>query len=130
MFRKLLTLAACLSALAGAAPVGAQTHNAKIASDLAAVIGAPTLPAVSWATQINGPAYAKVLIMANDSDPTLASLRQALLAQGGSVQYVYLSVRALAGVVPVAGLHALAARSNVTTIAPNQATARAATKTC
>ena len=129
MFKQLLTIAACVGALAGAGLARAQAANPKIASDLAAVIGAPTLPPVNWAASINGPAYAKVLIVANDSDPTLASLRQAILAQGGSVQYVYLSVRALAGVVPVAGLNALAARSDVMTIAPNRATARTATKT-
>jgi serine protease AprX len=123
-FKQLLSLAACVSALLWAEPAAAQAVSPKIAADLARTMGATTLPTVTWAKTLKGQAYVKVLIAASSSDPKLASLRQAIVAQGGSVHYVYLSVRALAGMVPVSALPGLAARDDVLTITPNRVAAR------
>ena len=123
-FKHLLGLAACVAALVCADPAAAEAVSPKIAADLASAVGGTTLPTVTWARTINGQAYVKVLIGASSNDPKLASLRQAIVARGGSVHYVYLSVRALAGMVPVSALAGLAARDDVLTITPNRVAAR------
>jgi serine protease AprX len=124
MFKRLITLAACVAAMAAAGPGIAQTAHPKISADLAALIGSTAQPSVTWANQVGGQLHAKVLVVASSGDASLAALRQAILAQGGSVYYVSLSVRALAALVPVAGLDALAARGDVLAIAPNRAVVR------
>ena len=122
-------LAVCVGALASTGPALAQAQaqavSPKIAADLGQTIGATTAPVVTWASTLDGQLHAKVLIVATSSDATLSALRLAILAQGGSVHYVYVSVRALAAMVPVSGLNALAARSDVMAITPNRVTTRA-----
>ena len=125
MFKHLLMLIACVGALAAAGPAAAQATSPKIAADLAQTISATTEPDVTWASNLDGQLHVKVLIVATSSDATLSALRLAILAQGGSVHYVYVSVRALAAMVPVSGLNALAARSDVMAISPNRVTTRA-----
>ena len=126
LFKQALSLLACVSALVLGPPAAAQATSAKIAADLVPVIDAPRPPPVSWALNQNNQTYVKVLLVASSADPTLAALRQDILARGGSVHYVYLSVRALSAMVPVAALKPLAARSDVLTIAPNRVAARSA----
>ena len=93
--KQLLALVAFVGALVATGPAAAQAVSGKIAGDLAQTINAPTAPASTWARSVNGQLHVKVLIVASSSDPTLAALRQSILARGGSVHYVYLSVRAL-----------------------------------
>ena len=85
--------------LAGCAALGgahaAQGVSPKIAADLASSLTATTAPAVTWARMLNGQLHVKVVMVSNSDDPTLATLRADILARGGSVSYVYVSVRAL-----------------------------------
>ena len=124
MFKSLFAFTACVGALAAAGPAVAQSISPKIAADLAPVIGAASLPKVTWAKSLGGQAYAKVLIVARGSDPLLTGLRDAVLANNGSVYVIFNSVRAMAALVPVSALPALAARHDVLSIAPNRSTAR------
>ena len=107
----------------------AQTATSpKIAADLRAYVtavssGGSTAP-VSWARNLKGQPHVKVLINASSTDSTLASLRQDILARGGSVLYNYISVRAVAAMVPTAALGPLAGRADVISVSPNRATAR------
>ena len=122
--RFLHALVAFLAAAALVAPAAAQALSPKIAADLVPTVNAGSAPAVTWAHRVNGQTLVKLLVVANSGDPTLASLRQFMLAQGGSVHYVYLSVRALSGMLPAAALPALAARGDVLAISPNRAASR------
>ncbi|HSM21568.1 MAG TPA: S8 family serine peptidase, partial [Rubrivivax sp.] len=124
LFKHLLAVTACVGALGLAGAAAAQGANAKIAADLASFAGASAPPQVTWAKTLGGQTYAKVLIVASGSDARLTSLREAVLAQGGSVYSVFASVRAMAALVPVSALPALAARGDVLAIAPNRSTAR------
>ena len=85
---------------------------------------APALP--SWARDINGVRYVKVLLVSDSSDPDLVDLRSSVVAAGGSVYYRYLSVRALSVLLPASRLAQFAARSDVQSISPNRPTARTA----
>jgi subtilisin family serine protease len=100
----------------------------KLSSDLVALAsgsaGAPT--GVAWTKLDKGQMLVKVLIVAASSDPDLVSLRADILARGGSVFYNYLSVRAVAAMIPSSALSALATRSDVVSISPNRAAQRQA----
>ena len=69
MFKSLFAFTACVGALAAAGPAVAQSISPKIAADLAPVIGAASLPKVTWAKSLGGQAYAKVLIVARGFVP-------------------------------------------------------------
>ena len=114
-------------------PVLAQTAsaNGRIAPDLASVIALPTMPSnLRWATtsidEITRVStnLVKVLIVSSSSDPTLASLRQDVLSHGGSLYYVYDSVRAMSALLPASYVTTIAARSDVQLVMPNRTTAR------
>ena len=122
--RFLCALAALLALFGLVGPAAAQAPSPKIAADLVPIVSTGSVPAVTWARRANGQAYVKLLVVASSDDPTLASLRQFMLAQGGSVHYVYLSVRALSGMLPAAALPALAARGDVVAISPNRVASR------
>ena len=107
-----------------ALPNWAQAANLKIAVDLQLAVSGGAGVDTSWSKGLDGKQFVKVLIASNSSDTSLRSLRSALLAQGGSVHYVYLSMRGLSGLVPVSALESLAARSDVIAITPNRMTAR------
>jgi subtilisin family serine protease len=112
--------ATLLFAVAAVPPARAQAPS-KIAADLLAVIAAPTTPVLNWANDVQGVRYVKALIIANDSaDPTLAGLRAAVLADGGSIYYRYLSVTALSVMLPANQVGNIAARPDVQSISPNR----------
>ena len=122
----------------------AQTTDGKIAGDLGSYLpttsscppskpGQPEIacgemtiapPDNSWAKTVNGVQYAKIVVVSNSTDPTLAALRRAVLDAGGSVYQRYLAVRAVSAMVPVARLTAIAARQDVVSISPNRFAAR------
>jgi hypothetical protein len=126
--RHLLSAAACAAALAtSAGPAAAQSTLAKIAPDLARVIGTAVMPSdLVWARTLGQGNFVKVLIVASGDDPRLDALRQTILANGGSIYYVYDSVRAMSAMLPVALVPVLAARTDVQMIMPNRPTARTA----
>jgi subtilisin family serine protease len=105
-----------------------QVQLGKLSPDLIALAsGSAGAPAgVAWAKANNGQFLVKVLIVAANSDPDLVSLRADILARGGSVFYNYLSVRAVAAMVPSAALSALSMRTDVISISPNRAAQRQA----
>ena len=57
-------------------------------------------PKVSFAKDVNGQRYVKVLIVSNSTDPDLVALRAQVVALGGSVYMRYVSVTALSAMVP------------------------------
>src|SRR4030095_4074882 len=97
----------------------------KIAADLTQVIDAVTIPKLSWAKDVDGIRYVKVLIVGNSADPELVALRGDVLAKGGSVYFRYVSVAALSAMLPASQVAAIAARDDVQGISPNRLTARA-----
>src|SRR5262249_51929270 len=101
---------------------------ARMSADLRplALPGASVPAGVAWAKLQSGEILVKVLVVAASSAPDLASLRADIVARGGSVHYNYLSVRALAAMVPASALGALAARADVLAIAPNRQALRQA----
>ena len=120
----LQVMAAFCAAVVIAGPVAAQAVSPKLAADLVPTLAPGAPPQVSWARSSNGQTYVKLLVEASSNDPSLASLRQFMLAQGGSVHHVYVSVRALSGLMPASALPALAARSDVIAITPNRLASR------
>ena len=100
--RMLLPAALFALALMGSlsAPAHGQTLQSKIATDLQAVVSATTTPSLSWAKDVAGARYVKVLIVSNADDPELTSLRSAIMAAGGSIYFRYSSVLALAAMLP------------------------------
>jgi subtilisin family serine protease len=109
-----------------ARPAQAQTAASKVAQDLQDVVAAPTTPKLSWAKDVNGVRYVKVLVVGISSDPDLTDLRSAVLQAGGSVYLRYVSVRALSAMLPAGQVYALAARPDVQSLSPNRLTARTA----
>ena len=109
-------------------PAQAQTVDpaSKIAADLRATIAAPTTPKLSWAKDVSGVRYVKVLVISNGSDPDLVSMRGDVLAKGGSVYFRYVSVAVLSVLLPANRVAEVAARSDVQSISPNRMTARTA----
>ncbi len=124
MSKHLIAIASCLTALGLAVPASAQTVSIKLSADLAPVVSGGGVPASAWLQWLGGQPVVNVLITASSSDASLASLRQAVLANGGSVHYAYQTVRAMSGLLPVAALNTIAARSDVLFITPNRTTAR------
>jgi serine protease AprX len=122
----LLVAAMALAVLLGFGPAQAQTARSKIASDLRAVIAAPTTPDLKWVKDVNGTRYVKVLVISNSTDPDLPDLRAAVMNAGGSVYMSFVSVRALSAMVPANQVSALAVRADVQSISPNRLTARTA----
>ncbi|MFO1296597.1 MAG: hypothetical protein U1F25_09045 [Rubrivivax sp.] len=110
--------------------VAATTAEAKLAPELRAGVAATsarTAPeAAPWRRSLQGQSHVKVLVLAASDDPELAALRRAIVALGGSVHYNYLSVRALAAMLPEAALPALAARDDVRKVVPDRSTVRQA----
>jgi serine protease AprX len=142
-FRRLATRRALLSGLARAATLtalsasllGGAAHAQtapipKISTDLRAALAAAagSTPSVTWARNLSGVLHVKVLINASSTDAELTTLRHDILARGGSVTYNYLSVRALAAMLPAAAVPAIAARTDVLNIAPNRVVSRHASK--
>jgi len=110
-----------VSAALGSGPARAQTTTqGKVAIDLQRVIAAPLTPLLNWATDLLGQRYVKALIVANSTDPSLAALRAAVLANGGSVYYRFVSVPALSVMLPASKVSVIAARSDVQSISPNR----------
>ena len=128
--------ALCLSALVLGGSLFASVAQAQTATTLSPKIAADlrpyystrlsSLPLVNWAKTINQQTYVQVLIVAASADPSLASLRETIVARKGNVLYNYIAVRALAATVAAADLPLLAARSDVLSIAPNRAATRQA----
>ena len=122
---------AALAAAIGAGGLGsarAQTSSGtKIAADLASVLTMTSQPALTWAKWFdsNQTLYVKVVVVASSDDPDLAGLRQAVLAGGGSVNYVFASVRAMAAMVPAPLVPTIAQRSDVLMVVPNRPAGRA-----
>ena len=112
--------------LATALSVSAQTNSTKIARDLQPVLTASSTPTISWARDVNGRRYVKVLIVSNSDDAELTALRSAVMSAGGSIYYRYSSVLALAALVPADKVGGLAARSDVQSISPNRLMTRSA----
>src|SRR5437763_2986383 len=126
--RILLPAALFAVALMGSlsAPARGQTLQTKIASDLQAVLSATTTPSLSWAKDVAGVRFVKVLIVSNADDPNLTSLRSAVMAAGGSIYFRYSSVLALAAMMPASKVASIAARSDVQSISPNRLMTRSA----
>ena len=59
----------------------------KISKDLQSAISTPTTPLLSWARDVDGVRYLKVLIVSQSRDADLSSLRAAVLRNGGSVYH-------------------------------------------
>ena len=87
-----------------ALPAAAQARDVKISTDLRLSVSGAAGAGTRWIKTPDGRPVVKVLIAANSSDASLRSLRAALLAHGGSVHCVYLSMRGLAGLVPASAL--------------------------
>ena len=126
--RRRLVLGLSSLALAAAAlfPLKAvASAGSKIATDLQAVIDAPTTPVLNWTKDVvGGVRMVKVLVISNSSDPDLAALRADVIARGGSVYFRYTSVRALSVMLPANKVANIAGRSDVVSISPNRLTAR------
>ena len=97
---------------------GAQANSQKIAPDLRTVLAAATTPTLSWARDVNGVRYVKMLIVSNADGAELIALRAALMAAGGSEL-------ALAALVPANQVGNLAARVDVQSVSPNRLMTRA-----
>lgn len=98
----MLATASLLAASLGLQSTTAQTTLApKIAGDRASAIAAATTPSVSFAKDISGERMVKVLIVSNSTDPGLVNLRNDVLAKGGAVYLRFVSVTALAAMLPV-----------------------------
>ncbi len=107
-----------------AKPANAQLD--KLANELRPLVkNTKSLPAdATWAKTVDGQVLVKVLIVGASTDPDLVSLRADVVARGGSVHYNYISVRALAAMLPTTALAAIAERNDVLAISPNRATQR------
>jgi len=86
-------------ALGPAFPAAAQAQVANVSADLQQAISAARTPTVNWARDIGGARYVKVLIQTNTSDPAMAALRQAVLAAGGSVYRIFVSLPAMSALL-------------------------------
>ena len=117
------------SSMAAATPSPESLAAAKISVDLQLVIAASVTPSYSsWVRDIDASRYVKVIVVATPSaDPELASLRQSVLAVGGSVYFRYTSVSALSVLLPAARVIDIAMRADVQGVSPNRMTARTAT---
>lgn len=104
---------------------GAQANSQKIAPDLRTVLAAATTPTLSWARDVNGVRYVKMLIVSNADGAELIALRAALMAAGGSIDDRYSSELALAALVPANQVGNLAARVDVQSVSPNRLMTRA-----
>src|SRR6185295_9872941 len=108
------------------AAYGQATNEDKIARDLQTMIAAATTPSASWAKDVNGVRYVKVLVVATTTDPDLVALRSDVLTRGGSVYFRYVSVATISALLPTSEVVGLAARSDVQSISPNRLAARTA----
>src|SRR5690242_12007505 len=103
-FRTALALLACAASLLLPARADAQLTDTvarlKIAPDLLTTIGSSAAPALPWAKLLGGEMLVRALVVANSDDPALTSLRQYIVNSGGSVYYNYVSIRALAVMLP------------------------------
>ncbi|MDH5340862.1 MAG: S8 family serine peptidase, partial [Rubrivivax sp.] len=100
----------------------------KIAADLLAAINASSTPRLSWAKDIDGVRYVKAIVVGTPTaDPELTSLRNSVLAAGGSIYFRYTSVAALSVLLPAQRVIDIANRADVQTLSPNRMTARTAT---
>ena len=75
-------------------------------------------PKAKWAANTSRGTYVQVVISAASSDPSLADLRSAVLAAGGSVLYVFQAAPALLAVLPASAVDAMSARGDVSTSSP------------
>ncbi|MFM7531471.1 MAG: hypothetical protein ACKO5J_03080, partial [Rubrivivax sp.] len=96
----------------------------KLSPDLRREMVVTTSPQVPWWRWVGRGKLMRVVVLSNSTDPLLADLRSAVLAQGGSVFTRYLTVRGLSVLLPERGILALAQRADVTVISPNRLTTR------
>ena len=113
-----------VAALAWTHTAHGETLPNKISADLQAAMRLTGAPKVTWAKDFNGTRYFKVVLVSNSIDPDLTALRSAVLASGGSVYMRYVSAPALAVMLPIGQIGVVAARADVTSVAPNRLTAR------
>ena len=121
--RILLPLGLFAIALFGAGVNAAHAANAeKVSADLKKVL--TTGGNAKWTANTSKGQYFQVVISAESSDPSLASVRAAVLAAGGSVLYQYQATPALLAVVPASSIDALVARDDISYVVPNRAAHR------
>ena len=99
---------------------------ATMAQSSSSIMTALPTPNLSWSKTVNGVTYLKVLVVSSSSDPDLATLRAAVLANGGSVYYRYTSVTALSVMLPASKIGTIAAMPEVQSISPNRIVAQTA----
>ena len=78
----------------------------------------------SWLNTVGAVTYAKVVVVANSTDPDLVDLRRAVLAAGGSVFYKFLSINGLLVMLPVDQVNTIATRADVASISADRVTQR------
>ncbi len=125
--RALLPLVLFAIALFGAGVNAAHAGSfaGKIASDLKAALNSSGISA-KWAATTSRGTYVQVVVSSSSVDPSLAALRSAILAAGGSVFYVYQSTPAILAVLPAAAVGTIADRSDVSSVVPNRTAFRTA----
>ena len=124
--RQLFTLGFGALLVVGAPGVGAQTTPSKIAPDLERVLPLTASPGVTWASYntTTSTLYVKVILVSGGADTAMNGIRQAVLSNGGSVHYVFASVRAMLVMLPAKSVAAIAARSDVQVVVPNRPASR------
>jgi serine protease AprX len=131
-FRSFKALLATLAVASAAACGGAwaQTTDAqakaKLAPDLVAAMHGTKVLNLPWLREVDGEVLVKVLVLARSDDASLAPLRQAVLAMGGTVYYNYLSIRGVSVMLPATRLLDLARRDDVESVSPNRPAMRTA----
>src|SRR6185369_9799450 len=111
----------------GTPAVSIAQANEKLSPDLREALASAVLPPTNWVKETSGGRLLKLLIVSYDTtDPSLASLRHAILDARGSVYYKFASVNGLLAMLPASAVVDIARRADVETISPNRPTLRMA----
>ena len=96
----------------------------KISDDLKDAAKAPSSSKTSWIKTSGAVTYAKVVIVADSTDPDLVALRRAIVAAGGTVFYKYLSISGVLAMLPLDQVATIAARADVASMSADRVTTR------
>ena len=113
-----------LSSLVLITGLGVQAGSAgkpkKLAKDLEVAVASPTAPGQTWVRTAGGIRIIDAVIVSNDADPLMTSLRAEVGRLGGTVHARFSSVQAMSVSLPASAYVGLAARPDVVSISPNR----------
>ena len=100
----------------------------KLATDLTGAVLSPLIPGTTWSREVEGVRQLQLVVVTNGSDADMSDLRAHVVRLGGAVRARHSFARALTIQLPAYQVPALAARSDIVSIAPNRNVRRTASQ--